>query len=93
MSLESEVNVPQLKHLFQPIMLGSMQLKNRMMMSCMAAGISLDDSGRATDEMGTEGTKATAEPCDAEVRARQAKMGKGASYEDAYTALTAERAN
>lgn len=51
MSLESEVNVPQLKHLFQPIMLGSMQLKNRMMMSCMAAGISLDDSGRATDEM------------------------------------------
>ena len=51
MITETAANTPQLKHLFAPIRLGRMQLNNRMMMSCMAAGISLDETGRATDDM------------------------------------------
>ncbi|HEX5806330.1 MAG TPA: FAD-dependent oxidoreductase [Macromonas sp.] len=43
--------MPQLKELFQPLQIGKMEIKNRLTMSCMAAGITLDPTGRATPEM------------------------------------------
>lgn len=43
--------MPQLKELFQPLKIGKMEIKNRLTMSCMAAGITLDPTGRATPEM------------------------------------------
>ena len=42
---------PRLQRLFQPLKVGRMTIKNRLMMSCMAAGTLLDDEGHVTPEM------------------------------------------
>jgi 2,4-dienoyl-CoA reductase-like NADH-dependent reductase (Old Yellow Enzyme family)/thioredoxin reductase len=44
-------STPGLQRLFQPLQVGRMTIKNRLMMSCMAAGTQLDDDGHVTDEM------------------------------------------
>lgn len=48
---ELQPGVRRFKHVFSPLRIGTMTLQNRLMMSCMAAGAILDDTGRATDEM------------------------------------------
>lgn len=48
---EPIAETPRLQRLFQPLNVGRMVLKNRLMMSCMAAGTQLDEHGYPTPEM------------------------------------------
>ncbi len=47
---ESITETPRLQRLFQPLKVGKMTIKNRLMMSCMAAGTQLDDDGHVTEK-------------------------------------------
>jgi len=40
-----------LKHLFQPIKIGSMEVKNRIVMSAMDPGFGIDENGCVTEQL------------------------------------------